>query len=207
MFKKIGLSVFALIATVGLALAASGLYMNYPVVNGNGTVCTSFGNNGVCNQFQPVGPTFLQGTETFLADTNYVNAQGLQSQPVDIAIPTSLIGNGYGGTTVNTTTGAQTPAVANSISTYIYAGAGAATFTTFTFPPNPFQNQKLCLVNAGTGIVTLSSLLVGTTGQVFVGTTPTSLPVATAVGTAGTVTLGTNCWLYNLTNTTWYRVL
>jgi hypothetical protein len=56
-------------------------------------------------------------------------------------------------------------------------------------------------------IITIGSVVVGTAGQLIVGVTPTSIPVTTAVGTASTVTLSSNCWLYQTVNTTWYRVL
>jgi len=215
MLKKLGLSVFALIAASGIAIAG-GAFMNFPGVGVTAnTNCTSYGNNGVCNQYQPAGPTFLQGTETFPADTNYVNPQGATVQPYTVTIPTNLFGGGYGNTTVASTTGTTAAVVAaDGVGTYIYTGAGTATYTSFKFPANPFTNQKFCLVNAGTGVLTLTAVAAsantfGNTPTV-VGVTPTSVPVQTAVGTAGTVTLATNCWSYvaGASNTgIWYRVL
>lgn len=210
-----GLLAVALTVSLTTIAYAAGYFPGFPIVGG-AAYCEGVSNYSTsvttpgtlptpnnCNTTVPAGPTTLTGAELIPMDTGAPNGVS----PQTVVLPATLIGNGYGGTTANSTTGAQTPAVKDGISTYIYSGAGAATFTTFTFPPNPMQNQKLCLVNAGTGIITLSSLVVGTTGQVFIGTTPTSLPVMTAVGTAGTVTLGSNCWLYNVSNTAWYRVL
>lgn len=220
-YRGAAVGLCALLVTSGLVFAA-GSFSTLPIIGGASYCASTVSGTGslggitnqgqgttgsICAQTVPAGPPALTGTEVIPADLfTPGTTQAAAGQPQTAIIPVTALGNGYGGTVVNTTTGAQSPVVANGISTYIYAGAGTATFTTFTFPPNPMQNQKLCIVDAGTGIVTLSSLLVGTTGQVFVGTTPTSLPVMTAVGTAGTVTLGTNCWLYNVSNTTWYRI-
>ena len=100
-----------------------------------------------------------------------------------------------------------------SVGIRIYAGAGTATYTSFKLPPNPMQNQRFCLVNAGSGILTLTAVAAGTNvygnTPTITGVTPTSIPVMTAVGTAGTVTLGSNCWLYQTAaNNTgiWYRI-
>lgn len=211
----------ALCASAGIAYAA-GLWSTLPIIGG-ASYCASYvtgtGNLGgitgqgqgtigqICGQTVPAGPPALTGTEMLPADL--LTPGTSSSGPTTSAIlPVTALGNGYGNTVVNTTTGTgQNPVVANGVSTYIYAGAGTATLATLTFPPNPMQNQKFCIVDAGAGVLTLTSLVAGTSGQNFAGTTPTSLPVQTAVGTAGTATLGTNCWLYNVANTTWYRVL
>lgn len=200
---------------------ASGIYQNYPQAGNTqntntppgpsySTTCTSFGNNGVCNQYQPYGPTYLQGSETFLVDSNYAN-----NNPVDFTIPMSLMANGYGGTTVATATGTiASVQAADGISNYIYNGASTATYTSFKLPPNPMNNQTFCLVNSSANILTLTAVAAGTNvygnTPTITGTTPTSIPVMTAVGTAGTVTLGKNCWLYQAgasNNGVWYRTL
>jgi hypothetical protein len=218
---------FAKLKTMGLAAVvatsvlvplayASGIFQGYPIV-GSASFCTSQNSqstantvpgtipSGNCTTTTPAGPTTVTGNEVIPADTGIANGGG----PATVLLPMSLMTNGYGGTTTNATTGTgQNPVVADGISNYIYIGAGTATFATLTLPPNPAPNQKFCLTDAGTGILTLSSIVVGTTGQLIVGTTPTSIPVATAVGTAGTVTLSTNCWLYVAgTTKTWYRIL
>ena len=207
--KKLLVAIAAMFIA-GAAYAASGLYKDFPQVgNSANTTCTSYGNNSVCNQYQPLGPAYLQGTEAFLADTNYSS-----QNPVDITIPMNLMANGFGGTTVSTTTGTTAlVSVADSISTYVYAGAGAGTYTSFVLPPNPTNNQKLCLANAGSGILTLTAVAAGVNRfgntPTITGVAPTSLPVMTAVGTAGTVTLGSNCWLYQASGVNtgvWYRV-
>ncbi len=198
MFKKLSLAAVALVACAGIGLAA-GNFGLWPILGG-ASYCGSTGTSG-CVSTIPAGPVAMTGLETIPADTNA--AQGIQPQTV--LVPIQSLGGGAN--TVNATTGTQSPVVANGVSNYIYTGAGAATFTTFTFPITPVNNQKLCIVNASSGIITTSSIVVGTAGQLIVGTAPTSIPVMTAVGTAGTVTLGTNCWVYNVPTTTWYRTL
>lgn len=205
--KKLFVALSALL--FASAVYAGGYYTTYPQLgNTANTTCTSFGNNGVCNQYQPLGPSYLQGNETFLVDSNYSN-----NQPSQFTIPMTALAGGYGGITASSTTGTTALVqVADGISTYIYSGAGAATYTSFKFPNNPINGQRLCLSNAGSGVLTLSAVAAGTNiygnTPTVTGVTPTSLPVMTAVGTAGTVTGGENCWAYvaGASNTgVWYR--
>lgn len=199
MLKKLGLGLVGLIATAGIAAYAAGAFSGFPIVGDTtgATVCLSYGNNSVCNQYSPAGPATIPSGALIPADTGSTN------QPTTVLIPyTSL---GAGNTTVNTTTGAQSPVVAAGVSTYVYAGAGVATFTTFTLPPSPTNNQQICIANATANVVTLSSIVVSATpaSQLIVGVTPTSLPAQVVAGTA----LATVCYLYNQPNLTWYRVL
>ena len=212
--KTLGLA--AVVATSLVTVAyASGIFQGYPIV-GSASFCGSTNSqstsntvpgtipSGNCTTTVPTGPTTLTGLEVLPMDTGVANGGGAAT----VLLPSQSLGTGFGGTTVNTTTGTgQAIVVADGISTYIYAGAGTATFASFKLPPNPMQNQKLCLVDAGTGILTTTSIVVGTTGQTIVGTAVTSIPVQTAVGTAGTVTLSTNCWQYTSASKIWYRVL
>lgn len=217
--KKLLAAIFAFLFA---GFVYAGVYNNFPqygnTQNTNNppgsaysTTCTSFGNNGTCNQYQPWFPySYLQGTESFYVDSNYGN-----NQPAGFTIPLSSMANGFGGTTVSSTTGTTALVqVADGISTFVYSGAGTATYTSFKLPPNPINNQKLCLANSGSGVLTLSAVAAGTNiygnTPTITGVTPTSLPVMTAVGTAGTVTLGENCWLYQAgasNNGVWYRTL
>ncbi len=208
MLKKLGLSLFALV--FASAALGAGFWLGLPLVGDTaGTTCISFGNNGVCNQFRPAGPATLTGNEQIPADT------GSAGQPFTVLIPSNLFGNGYGNTTIFSTTGTTAAVVvADGISNFIYTGAGTATFTSFKLAANPINNQLNCLTDAGTGVLTLTAVAASANSfgntPTIVGVTPTSIPVATAVGTAGTVTLSSNCWLYQAgaSNTgIWYRVL
>lgn len=199
--KKLGLAALFLIGSIGAALAQA--FPAYPTVGVPAdTECLQYGNGGVCNQYRPAGPSAITGNETIPADTNLTGGQNPQTVRIDI---NSL---GVGATTVNTTTGTgQNPVVTNGVSNYIYAGAGTATFATFTLPSTPTNGQRLCIYNAGSGILTLTSVVVGTVGQVFVqGAAPTSIPVQVASGAQATVTNAGVCWQYQTSNTTWYRI-
>lgn len=212
MLKKIGLTFLGLLALTAVSYAG-GSFQGYPLVGGDGaTNCLSFGNNGVCNQYQPAGPSNLTGNETVPADTN-IQGGGSNANPSTVNVPVTLFGIGYGKATVLSTTGTTASVtVADGISAQIYSGAGTATYTAFNLPANPIGNQQVCLINAGSGVLTLSAVAAsvnkfGNTPTIT-GVTPTSIPVMTAVGTAGTVTLGSNCWLYvaGASNTgVWYR--
>src|SRR6266436_2152623 len=92
MLKKLGLSLAALVAAVGIAYAG-GAFQGYPVVGADGTVCLSFGNNAVCNQFQPIGPGIITGAETVPADTN-VQGAGNVGSPATENIPLASLGIG-----------------------------------------------------------------------------------------------------------------
>lgn len=196
MLKKLGLGlVLSLFASAAMAQS---VFSQFPTIGvPDQTECLSFGNNSVCNQYRPAGPATLTGNETIPANTNLSGG----GQPQSVLIDVNTLG--AGAITINSTTGAQTPAVTNGVSNYFYTGAGTATFTTFTFPTAPAQGQRLCIYNAGTGIVTLSSLVA--TGKTLVGTTPTSIPVAVASGAQATVTNAGVCYLYDIPTLSWYR--
>lgn len=207
--RKYLLAFIFTLAGIGAAFAQA--FPNYPTVGVPAdTQCLSYGNYGRCTQYRPAGPNTLTGNETIPADTNAPNGQN----PQTVRIPANLFAGGFGNATVSSTTGTTASVeVADGVGTFIYTGAGTATYTSFKLPANPIHNQKLCLANAGSGVLTLTAVAAGTNiygnTPTIVGVTPTSVPVMTAVGTAGTVTLGNNCWLYQTApNNTgiWYRV-
>lgn len=208
--RKLALACAALIAAASIAYAG-GAFQGWPLIGGSGTTnCLSTGNNGVCNQFQPAGPSVLTGNETIPADTN-IPGGGSNANPATVVIPSNLFGNGYGNTTIFSTTGTTAAVVvADGVSNFVYTGAGAATFTSFKLAANPINNQLNCLVDAGTGVLTLTAVAASANSfgntPTIVGTTPTSLPVMTATGTV----VGTSCWLYQAgasNNGIWYRTL
>src|SRR5882672_209565 len=217
-----------LLAGVAVPFAwGAGVFQTYPIIGG-AAYCASGNVSGaaqggitgqgapipgagvttgtsICGQTVPAGPPALTGTEVFPVDLYTPGTNITAGGPATADLPVTAIGNGYGGTTVITTNAAVV--LANGISNLISNQTTATITTGITLPPNPMQNQELCISNAGTGVLTLTAVTVGTAGQSIVGTAVTSIPVATAVGTAGTVTLSSVCWLYNVANTTWYRTL
>ncbi len=85
--KKLALGTAALIASVGIALAG-GAFNGWPIVGDPGnTVCLSFGNGGVCNQFSPAGPTSIPGGAMIPADSGLPGNQ----QPQTILIPAGML--------------------------------------------------------------------------------------------------------------------
>ena len=93
MLKKIGLTFLGLLALTAVSYAG-GAFQGYPLVGGNGTSnCLSFGNNGVCNQYQPAGPSSTTGSETIPADTN-IQGGGSNANPSTVVIPIVTLGGG-----------------------------------------------------------------------------------------------------------------
>lgn len=82
---------------LGLALAsfasaalAGGAFNGFPIVGDPGNdICLSFGNNGVCNQFSPAGPTSVPSGAIVPADTGNPSGQN----PQTVLIPAGLLGN------------------------------------------------------------------------------------------------------------------
>jgi len=188
----------AIVLLTGAAAYAGGAFQGYPLVGGNGTSnCLSAGNNGVCNQYQPAGPATITGNETFPADTN-VQGAGTNANPATVAVPLSLFGNSYGANSVSTTTGTTAAvAIPNGIRNYIYAGAGAATYTATTLPTAPTANQTVCIVNSSASTLTLTSV-VAATGYTINGTFANPASLTTGL---------TACWAIVGSGTVWYRTL
>lgn len=85
--KKILLAA-AIVMAAGAAYA-SGLFSGFPIVGiPANTNCESYGNNGVCNQYTPAGPTNVPATTTVPADTQLPNG----ANPQTIRIPAGLLG-------------------------------------------------------------------------------------------------------------------
>lgn len=87
--KEYGLAVAALAVTAGIALAG-GAFNGYPIVGDPGNdICLSTGNNGVCNQFSPAGPTSIPSGAVIPADTGLPGGQN----PQTVNIPAGLLGS------------------------------------------------------------------------------------------------------------------
>lgn len=98
MFKKLGLGLAILVISAVNAFAG-GAFNQYPEIGttqntvnppgpGYSTVCTSFGNNNVCNQYQPwYGPT-VPPLAYVPADTGLPGGQN----PQTVTIPATLMG-------------------------------------------------------------------------------------------------------------------
>lgn len=196
MLKKLGLSALALVAAVGIAFAG-GAFQGYPVVGNDGTVCLSFGNNGVCNQFQPIGPSFLTGLETVPADTNPSN----NAQPYTVNVPMAALGSGPHQYSAPLTGASLT--LTNLQRRLILEPAGTIAALTVVFPAVGTGTAAL-VDNQLIGICT-TQIVTALTTTAGSGTTilnaPTALLVPVATGAGSCVE-----WVYRKSNTTWYRV-
>ena len=195
--KKIILAATLLIGGAAAALAA-GAFSNYPGVGVTAnTNCTSYGNNGVCNQYQPAGPSTLTGNETVPADTN-IQGAGSNANPATLVFPTKLFGNSYGANVVSTTTGTTASVViANGVLNQIYAGSAGATYTAVTLPSAPIANQTVCIVNSSASTLTLTAVNAAT-GYTINGTFANPATLTTGL---------TACWSLIGSGTVWYRTL
>ena len=202
MLKKIVLSLFALIATVAVSAYAAGIYQGYPIVGVlANTICQSFANPTMvpsCNQYALPGPSIVQGTEVFAADTSYTGATGAGGvSPTTIDIPLVAVGIGpyqYAAPL----TGASV-AVPYTTRHLMLDPAGTIATLTVTFPAAStlIDNQTLGLCT--TQVVTALTLTAGS--GTTVNGAPTALSVPPTTGGAACVE-----WVYRLANTTWYRV-
>lgn len=192
MLKKLSLSICALVAAVGLAVAG-GAFQGFPLVGGDGASnCLSFGNNGVCNQFQPAGPATLTGNETVAADTN-IQGTGINTVAIDI---TSL---GAGPYLYNAPlTGASITLTAQTRRLVLEpAGTIAALTVVWPAAAGLVDNQLMGICSRQ--VVTALTTTNGTGATVL--DAPTALTAPLTTGAASCVE-----WVYRIANTSWYRV-
>jgi len=130
MLKKIGLTFLGLLALTAVSYAG-GAFQGYPLVGGNGTSnCLSFGNNGVCNQYQPAGPSDVPPGSTFPADTN-IQGGGSNANPSTVNIPAVLTGAVVWNASPLTGTSTTLPA---GVSKVVLTPAGTIAAYTLTLP-------------------------------------------------------------------------
>lgn len=209
MLKKLGLTVFALLACAGsVALAqyttqSGGIGAGYPTLNVPAdTQCTSFGNpvGGVarCIAYAPAGPTAMTGYETVLTDTH--GAAG--SIPQTMNTPLTAVGGGI--LDVQAPLTGATLTLTPQHRQLIVNPAGTIAALTVAFPAasaTMVNGQRIGV--CGTQIVTALTATAGT-GNTF-GSTVTSQAMLVPV-----VTGAASCmeWVYSKTSATagvWYR--
>jgi hypothetical protein len=87
---KTTLAIIAAAMLASVAAYAGGAFNGYPTVGDPGnTVCLSYGNGGVCNQYSPAGPTSVPGGAVIPADSGLPGGQ----YPQTVNIPVGLLGN------------------------------------------------------------------------------------------------------------------
>ena len=205
----------ALLAT-GIAAWAAGSLGTLPILGG-AAYCASYigsptgqttitGTGGgttippsVCQQPVPAGPAWFTGGEgtnidIYTPGTGPQYSGGAQTAFLPVPLYINL------GALVVQTTGASVT-IANSTGTQVFNGVGAT--EAVTLPAAPVQNQVVRLVNAtSTAISTFS--VAANTGQSLVQVAPTALAAQTNNGAAAA--LSTVAYIYQASNTTWYRI-
>ena len=194
MLKRILLAGVAVIATAVAAVVAQ-TWPNLPIVGG-AAYCQSTVNN-VCVSTIPAGPTVVTGNETIPGDTNLT--QGRSPQTVKLSLQTLGLG-AYSYQLVVAGSAAYTYTVPNNVKHVLFdIASGAISSETVTAPASPVDGQEVC-VNSKTTITVFAFVANTTvTTQVLAATTPTVLTASTTVPQG-------YCWIYRITNLTWYRL-
>jgi hypothetical protein len=213
-YRSAAVAVSALLVASGLAYGA-GNYLTYPIVGqpsfcasnvtGTGGFTIPQGNTGgagatgqgqgvggatVCAQTIPAGPPALTGGELIPMDT------GAQI-PATVTMSSTWLHAGYKQIVTTGTTVTVAPGIQNLILNL------AATTMAVTLPAAPYDNQQVTISNASTVVSTFS--VAANTGQSLVqGAAPTNL-AAQAANTAATAQSEV-AYIYNLANTSWYRI-
>lgn len=190
MFKKLGLSIAALIACVGLAIAG-GSFNYWPIVGGAAYNCSTV--NGVATCTVPAGPSIVTGLELIPADTQA--AQGVPPQTVLLPI-TALNAGPY--QYAAPLTGASLTLTAQQ-RRLIVEPAGTIAALTVVFPAATALSDNQSMGLCSTQIVTTLTITNGAGTTVL--NAPTAMTVPLATGAASCVE-----WVYRQANTSWYRV-
>lgn len=163
--------------------------------------------NVICQSNVPAGESTLTGTEVIPLDLYTPGTAVTAGGPSTEVLPVTLLGVGFGSIQIATVTGTgQSITIGNGISNFIYAGSSTATIA-FTAPSSPFQNEKFCVNNAATAVLTMTmsaNTSVNTAQALVQGAAPTSLAVQTAAGTS--VPLNAVCYVYNAATNDFYRI-
>jgi hypothetical protein len=190
--KRLALGLAALVAVVGIAVAA-GQFPGYPIVGG-ASYCGGFstGTTGqVCTVTVPAGPSVVTGNEHIPADTGLPSGQQPQTVVLGMASLNALP------LTVATVVSAATTTLTSTNTTggYILKSTGTMTSVTINLPPAPIDGQQFAL-SGNFGVTTLA---MAATSPATVSNSPTAMTVST------TASYGYR-FAYSAANTIWYRL-
>ncbi len=192
MLKKLSYALFGLVACVGLAVAG-GNFNFWPIVGGAAYNCSTVNAVSVCTV--PAGPLALTGQELIPADTQL--AQGLAPQTV--LIPSSSFQTG----SMQVVTTNASVVIPNGVNSLV-SNQGTATIALITLPSAPLNNQILYISNAGSGVLTITSLAAASGQSIVQGAAPASLAIQTNNSAAAAQSFVE--YQYQASNTTWYRL-
>lgn len=164
--------------------------------------------NVICQNTVPAGEPTLTGTEVIPLDIYTPGTSVAAGGPSTEVLPVTLLGGGFGALQFGSTTGTgQSITIGNGVSNFIYDGSNTATIA-FTMPSLPMQNQKVCVNNDATAVLTMTmSANTSVNAQSLVqGAAPTSLGVQIAASSTA-MTQNSACWVYNAASLQWFRIL
>lgn len=177
MLKKLGLTIFALLAVAGIATAQQ--WSGFPTLNiPADTTCLRYGNNSVCNAYAPAGPTAITGNETLPVDTNNTTPGSTQT----VKFPVTAVGGGK--LVVTTPVTGDTITVDALTRQLIVTPAGTIAALTINLPAASATRVDGARIGiCGTQIVTTLTSGAGT-GNTFSTTAPTAMLVPVVTGAA-----------------------
>lgn len=168
---KIGLASFALIAFASFASAQMGLWSNFPIIGGS-SYCSATGNNGVCTNTVPAGPSAVTGNETIPANTNLSGGRSPQTALMSMAdlnsLPLSFV------TVTTPPAGISASSVSGGV---VYTSTTTITSANITLPSSPIQGQQY-RVSSNRTITTLN-VSAASGDSMATNTTPTALTTST----------------------------
>ena len=187
MKKLLALGAAVVALSGGIALAA-GIFPGFPIMFGS-SYCNAYSIDGkTCASTIPAGPTQMSGNEQIPGDTEI--ASGVPPQTVVFTPPT------LAQTTMiaSTFTAGSSVTVPNSVYIYDLYQNGTIASAAITLPANPANNQSFTLYTSST--VTSVAVSPNAGQSMNLGFT----------GNTGLTAAGTYRWVYQASNTTWYRV-
>lgn len=171
---RMKLAAFAVVASVSFAVAqGQGLWPNWPIVGG-AAYCSSYGNNSVCTNTVPAGPTSVTGDESIPGNTNL--GTGNQS-PQNVLLSMRALNAAPAVLRVLTvSTSADTYTIPNNKGGVVYSFTTNIPSAAVTAPASPMDGQRV-LIASDKSITTFS--FIANTGQTLAATTPTNFVVST----------------------------
>lgn len=189
MFKKIGLTLFALATICGVATAQ--MWSNFPQVGG-AAYCITY-VNGVCQQTVPAGPSVVTGNETIPADTNLSNGRSPQTVKMSLA---SLNANPLTFQTITPGSAFYAYTLANTSGGIVFSASGTISDARVTAPAAPIDGQQVLI---GSSHTVTALQFIANTGQTLAVTTPTVLTASTSAPQGYK-------WVYHAADAKWYRL-
>lgn len=170
MLKKIGLSLFALVAVSIVAVAQQ--FLPYPIVGGSSFCASTV--NGSCVSTIPAGPTATTGAETIPGDTNLTGGQNPQT------VKFSLRSLNAAPVTYNLCAAAAcgSVTVANASGGILFDYSTTIDSATVVTPLSPMDGQRFII---GSPYTITSLTVTANTGSTLAVTTPTVLTASTTV--------------------------